>query len=203
MPSAARPRPVPMRRGAQREAHGDQPEADRQRQVGDPGRHAFGDGAAGLAIDVEERDAAERQDRRDHRADGAGDDVRGGADPALRQELAGRERQQLAFAGGDRRPEHAEPEREVRRERGRPLNRPAEELARDDLGERQQHDPRERQAREAILGLDRECLYRHGMMLTRLADGPHLTCLSSSGRHHAPERPRRRCRPAPCRRAWS
>ena len=52
MPSAARPRPGQCGE-ARSEAHGDQPEADRQRQVGDPGRHAFGDGAAGRAVDVE------------------------------------------------------------------------------------------------------------------------------------------------------
>ena len=121
MPSAATPRPGQCgeARSARRTAINPKPTGSARSaiQVGTPSS----DGAAGRAVDVEERDAAEREERRDHRADGAGDDVRGGADRPLRQELAGRERQQLAFAGGDRRPEHAEPEREVRRERGRSL----------------------------------------------------------------------------------
>ena len=163
MPSAASARPGQCGEARQREAQRDQPEADRQREVGDPGRDAFAvivlPAARSLltsAMPPSARIVA----------------IIAPMAPAtmcatapirpLRQELAGRERQQLAFARRDRRPEHAEPERQGRRERGRSRDRRAEELARDDLGERQQHDPAERQAREAVLGLDRECLYRHG-----------------------------------------
>ena len=117
---------------------------------------------------LHERDAAEREDRRDHRADRR----RRRRARRRRPRPSGRNSPVASVSSLPSRaaiaaPEHAEPEREVRRERGRSRNRRAEKLARDDLGERQQHDPAERQAGEAVLGLDRERSYRHRLRLTR------------------------------------
>ena len=84
----------------------------------------------------------------------AGDDVREVADPAFREELAGGERQELAFTRGDRGAEQADPERQVLGESARSGNAAAEELARKDLGERQHHDAAERERRDEALGAE-------------------------------------------------
>ena len=182
MPSAARRGPATCgeARHAQAQAINPKPTGSARSaiQVGTPSVMVL----AGLRSTSHERDAAEREDRRDHRADGAGDDVRGVADRPLRQELAGREREQLAVAGGDRGPEHAEPERQVRRERGRSRNRRPKNLRETISASGSSMIPAERQAREAILGLDRE----------RLIDTNGLTRCglpATSGRRHAPARP--------------
>ncbi len=51
------------------------------------------------------------------------------------------------------RPEHPEPQRQHRHDRSRPGNRRVQEAPRGNLGERQQHDAGERQARDAVLEL--------------------------------------------------
>ena len=59
----------PVRRGAPGEPQRDQPEPDRQREIGDPLRHAVRDDVARLPIALHEDDRAHREDGRDHRAD--------------------------------------------------------------------------------------------------------------------------------------
>ena len=112
----------------------------------------------------------------------AGEHVRDGADAPLREELAGGEREQLAFARGDRRAQHAEPQRERGRVGARAGDRRHEELARRDLDERDQHDPAQREAGDAVLGLD-------GQRCASARDGPSPTCLWLCGRRRAPASP--------------
>ena len=104
-------------------------------------------------------------------------------DAALGQELAGGEREELAFARRDGGAEQADPQREVERERRRAGNPGADDAAQHDLGQRQQHDAAEGERRERVFGAS-----------ARLA--AHLL-LGSCGRRLALERPRRRRRPAP------
>src|SRR5262249_25251474 len=97
------------------------------------------------------------------------EDVRGLADASLRQELAGREREELAVARGDGGAEQPEPEREAGDQAGLAGNRRVQEPARGDLGERQDHDPRQREAGEAVLELDRERFHAGEMCVSESA----------------------------------
>jgi hypothetical protein len=105
----------------------DQPEADRQRQVRDPGCQASGDVIARQAIAVDEGAAAKGEDGGDQRADRAGDDVCDGADWAFGEKFAGRESEQLTVARGDGGAQHPEPERQRCGEGARPRDSGTEE----------------------------------------------------------------------------
>jgi hypothetical protein len=143
----------PCRRRAPREPDRDQRKADREREIRDPDRDRGAEHRARGAIAADEGDAGEAEDGCNQRGNGAGQDMRGRADPPLRQELTGGERQQLAFARRHGCPEHPEPQRQRRHDRGRPGNGRVQEPSRGNLGERQQHDAGERQARDAVLEL--------------------------------------------------
>ena len=104
---------------------------------------AHGDHVAGVAVAPHQRNAAEDEHRRDGRADRRGDDMRELTDPALGQELAGREREELAFARGDGRAEQPDPEGQVLGDRPRSGDAAAQELPGKDLGKRQHHDAAE------------------------------------------------------------
>ena len=78
---------------------------------------------------------------------------------ALRQELAGGEREELAFTRGDGRAEQPDPQREVLRERRGAGDARAEDAPDGDLGERQDHDPAERERGQNVLGASRGPLH--------------------------------------------
>ena len=142
----------PRRRCAPDQPHRNQSERDGQHEIGDPDRHAQRDDVAGRLIALNEGDPAERKDRRDRGTGEARDEMSGGPDPALREELAGRQGEQLALARRNRGAEHAHPQRQHLREWPGPWQTSLKHLAGDNLRQRQQHDAGHREAREDVLG---------------------------------------------------
>jgi hypothetical protein len=150
----------PVRRGAPGQAQRDQRERDWKGQCRHPDADVDRDDRAGGPLADDQRQAADREHHRDRRADEPANDVGGRGDRSLGQELARRQRQQLALARGDGGAEQADPERQVERKRRGPGNAAARHQAHRNLGKRQQHDAAEREGGKGVLGPDRESLHR-------------------------------------------
>ena len=174
MPAAAIARPAGDGRTLPHEPQRDEAEGDGEGQVGHPDRHAEGDFLRALLMDLKEPQAAEREDRRDHRADQRGGDRRDVPRQTFRQERAGREREQLAFPRRDGRADEADDERQMRREGRAAGDAGAEEPAQHDFRERQHHDADRGQRAPEDLPRARSGPARRGGVDRR--KGPSLFC---------------------------
>ena len=184
MPSAAMARPIHAGDARQARRSAISAKATGKASVDDPDGHADGDDVAGLALASDEARAPPTAKIVAIAAPTKpADDVRGRADAAFGQELAGGEREQLAFARGDGRAEQADPEREVQRERRRRRDARCRQAAAARSRERQQHDAAERERGEEVLGADGGCPHLLAFGLAErvaLAHG-HVVDV---GRHH-------------------